>query len=259
MSIVLSGGVASLALAYPTEAAAGNQSNHGASVSMGGVSVNAGGGGSVSAGGASVSADRGGASVSAGNTSVSANQGGASVSAGNTSVSANQGGASVSAGNASVSSDRGGASISAGNASVSANQGRASVSAGNASVSANQGGASIGADGDIGIGGSANTGSGGQATGAGRPVGDRSYTSLGAWFADLRSLFGGRSKGSDDMKTTTTHFSSIQTTETSGSGRTQRNRVVQVNSATVIATDGDSANSKTIRQKNMTVTEQKKN
>lgn len=211
LSIVLSGGVASLALAYPTEAAAGNQSNHGASVSMGGVSVNAGGGGSVSAGGASVSADRGGAS------------------------------------------------ISAGNASVSANQGRASVSAGNASVSANQGGASIGADGDSGIGGSANTGSGGQATGAGRPVGDRSYPSLGAWFADLRSLFGGRSKGSDDMKTTTTHFSSIQTTETSGSGRTQRNRVVQVNSATVIATDGDSANSKTIRQKNMTVTEQKKN
>ena len=100
-------------------------------------------------------------------------------------------------------------------------RGGASVSAGNASVSANQGGASISAAGDSGIGGSANTGSGGQATGAGRPVGDRSYPSLGAWFADLRSLFGGRSKGSDDMKTTTTHFSSTQTTETSGSGRTQ--------------------------------------
>ena len=55
LTIVLSGGVLSLALAYATQAPAGDRSSHGASVS----------GGGVSAGGANVSASQGGgASVS---------------------------------------------------------------------------------------------------------------------------------------------------------------------------------------------------
>jgi hypothetical protein len=219
LSIVLSGGVASLALAYPTEAAAGDQSSPGPSVSAGGISVNA-----------------GSASVNAGNTSVSAGHGGASVSAGGGSVSAGQGGASVSAGNTSVGASQGGASVTAGGTSVS----------------------------DAGNSGSTNTGSGGQTTVTGRPVGDRSYGSLGEWFADLRANWsGGKSKVSGKMKTRTTHLSSTQTRQTLKFGRTQVNRVVQENSATVTA-DGGSATFKTeqkatlrTEQKNVNVTEQK--
>ncbi len=57
------------------------------------------------------------------------------------------------------------------------------------------------------------------------------------------------------MKTRTTHSSSTQITQTSKSGRTQVNRVVQENSATATA-DGGSATFKT-EQKNVNVTEQK--
>jgi hypothetical protein len=188
-----------------------------------------------------------GASVSAGGVSVSAGPGGASVSAGGTSVSADRGGASVSAG---------GGSVSAGGGSVSADRGGASVSGGGSSVSADRGGASVSAEGsDADVGG---VDTGAPSMQAGRQVGDRSYDSLGGWFSDLRSSwFGGKSKVSDEMKTTTTNYSSIQSTETSGSGRTQNNRVVQENSATVIGTDGGSATSKIIKQKNVNVTEQR--
>jgi hypothetical protein len=195
-TFVLGGALVSIATVYSTDLAARDKSSQGASVSAGGVSVSAGpGGASVSAGGTSVSADRGGASVSTSGASVSADRGGASVSGGGGSVSADRGGASVSGGGTSVSADRGGASVSGRSASEDSDR---------------------------------------QNTVTERPVGDRSYGSLGEWFDDLgSSLFGGRSKGSDGRKTTTTSSSVIDTTQTSESDGTQVNRarVVQKGSS----------------------------
>jgi hypothetical protein len=231
LTLVLSSSLVSLALTYPTDRAAGDQSNHSASVSAGGASVSAGmGGASVNAGGVSVNAGPGGASVSTGNTSVSAGPGGANVSAGNTSVGAGPGGASVSAGNTGVSAGPGGASVSTANASVSSDSGRAGSS------------------------GSPNTVSGG------RPVGDRSYPSLGAWFSDVRSSwFGERNKPSNvvterETTTTVTRSSVDQETESSESGSIQVNRVVQRKSTTAIAGDGGSASAEA---SNVNVTEQR--
>jgi hypothetical protein len=213
---VLSAALVSFVMALPTEAAAGDRSGRGASVSAGGVSV---------------SASRGGASVSAGNTSVSADRGGASVSGGGASVSADRGGASVSGGGASVSADRGGAS-------VSGDRGQSSATA---------------ERGDDDRGGGVDTSA--PTVQSSRPVGDRSYGSIGEWFDDLRSSwFGGGSKRSDDMTTTTTSSSVTHTTQTSKSGGTNVNRVVQERSATAIGKDGGSANAEA---SNVNVTEQR--
>jgi hypothetical protein len=211
--------------------------------------------------GVGVGADRGGASVSAGGVSVSAGRGGASVSAGGASVSADRGGASVSGGGSSASADRGGASVSGGGSSASADRGGASVSGGGSSASADRGGASVSADrgGSSGGAGRGDTDlSGGRtpALPADRSPGDRSYKSygsIGAWFDDLRtSWFGGRSERSDQA--TTARASATQRTETSQSGGTQVNRVVQEKSSTATATDGGSAVAKS---SNVNVTEQK--
>jgi hypothetical protein len=211
-TIVLSSALISMATMYSTDLPARDKSSQGASVSAGGVSV---------------SADRGGASVSSGDASVSADRGSASVSSGDASVSADRDGASVSAGNASVSADRGGASVSSGTASVSAERGDADV----------------GSDGD--------RKAPAVQPAERRPVGDKSYGSLGEWFDDLRSsLFGERTKGSDEMRSTTTHSSTTRVTETSDDGRTQVNRVTQ----TEIATGGGSASAEA---SNVNETEQK--
>lgn len=87
-TILLGSTFIALAMAYPTELAAGNGSHRGGSFSAGGVGVGAGwGGGSVSAGDVSVSAGRGGASVTAGGVGVSAGRGAGSVSVGEVDVS----------------------------------------------------------------------------------------------------------------------------------------------------------------------------
>lgn len=173
-----------------------------------------------------------GASVSAGGVSVSADRGGASVSGGGASVSADRSGASVSA-------DRGGASVSGGGGSVSADRGGASISTHDASVSADRGDADVGSD-------RGRKAPAVQAAVSGRPVGDRSYNSIGEWFDDLRSsLFGGERTGGDvvteEADTTTTHSSTTRVTETSDDGRTQVNRVTQRQSSTEIATGDGSA------------------
>ena len=265
-TIVLGSTVVSLAMAYPTELAAGDKSSRGASVSASGVSVSAGpGGASVSAGrgGASVSADRGGASASAdrGGASASAERGGASASAdrGSASASADRGSATASAdrGGATASADRGGATASAdrGGASASADRGGASVSASRdgASVSAGLDGASVGVDrGDTDVSGGRT-----RALPADRPQVDRShksYGSIGEWFEDLRtSWFGGRSSGSEEA--TTVRSSAIQSSETSQTTGRQVNRVVQEKSSVATATDGGSA---VAESRNVNVTEQKK-
>jgi len=258
-AVVLASTLVSFAVAYPTEIAAGDRSNRGASVSAGGVSVSAGrGGASVSTGrgGASVSANAGGASVAdRGGASVSAGRDGASVAdRGGASVSAGRDGASVAdRGGTSVSAGRGGASVSGGGASVSADRGGASVSSsGGTSVSVDRDRASASADpGDKGI-------SGGRtgALPADRPSADRSYKSygsIGEWFDDLRtSWFGGGSERSDEAATA--RASATQKTERSQAGGTQVNRVVQEKSATATATDGGSA---VAEASNVNVTEQR--
>jgi hypothetical protein len=241
VSAVVLSSVTSFAGAYPTDLVAGDKSGR-----DGGVSVGS-GGASISAGGVSVSAGRDGASASAG-------QDGARGSAGadGATASAGRGGASVSGGGTSVSANRGGASVSGGGTSVSANRGGASVSGGRGSVSTDWDGASARADrGNI-------DASGGRARAlpADRAPADRSYKSygsIGEWFGDLRtSWFGGRSERTDEAATA--RASATQRTETSRSGGTQVNRVVQEKSATATATDGGSA---VAEASNVNVTEQK--
>jgi hypothetical protein len=82
-------------------------------------------------------------------------------------------------------------------------------------------------------------------TAPGRPVGDRSYDSIGEWFEDLRTMFAGERNGTDvvteEVDKTITRSSTTHTTETSDSGRTQVNRVIRRQSSTEIATEGGSA------------------
>ena len=242
VSAVVLSSLTSFAVAYPTDLEARDRS---AGVSAGR------GGASVSAGGVGVSAGRGGASVSAGGTCVSAGRGGASVSGGGASVSADRGGASVGGGGASASADRGGASVSSGGTSVSADRGGASVSGGRGSVSSDGDGAARADRGDTdAIGGRV------RALPADQPPADRSYRSygsIGEWFDDLRaSWFGGRSERSGEAATA--RASATQRTESSQSGGTQVNRVVQEKSATATATDGGSA---VAEASNVNVTKQK--
>lgn len=149
-----------------------------------------------------------------------------------------------------------GASVGAGGASVSAGPGGASVSAGGASVSAGRSGASVtaGSAGGAGDRNDTSAGARGAPTAvASRPVGERSYDSLGEWFDDLRSSwFGGRKKDSDAV--TTTRSATTQETATSDSGRTQVNRVTQTKTSTAVATEGGSA---AAQADNINVTEQK--
>jgi hypothetical protein len=74
----------------------------------------------------------------------------------------------------------------------------------------------------------------------------------GEWFADLRSWFGGPSKGSGEV--TRTHSSTAQETDPSESSRHQVIRVSQEKSSTATATEGGSA---VARDSNVTAIEQK--
>jgi hypothetical protein len=87
-----------------------------------------------------------------------------------------------------------------------------------------------------------------------RPSGDRSYDSLGEWFADLRAWWsGGRTKGTEGG--TTTHSSATQEQVSSQSGVSQVTRVTQKKSSTATASDGGSA---VAEASNVSVIEQKK-
>ena len=134
-----------------------------------------------------------------------------------------------------------GASVSADNATARADRGGASARAGNTTASVERGDADVGSDG----------GREARAVPAasGKPVGDRSYDSVGEWFDDLRSMFSGKRKDADvvneEVDQTTTHSSVTSMTETSDSGGTHVNRVIQRQSSTEtsteIATEGGSA------------------
>ena len=156
-----------------------------------------------------------------------------------------------------------GGSVSAGGVGVGADGGGVSVSAGGTSVSTDHGGASVSAD----RGGGDVSGSGRQQTrpvqaaGRGGPVGDRSYSSIGEWFEDLRSTyFESRSERHDvasdgrEIEMMTSRSSATRKSESSSSGRNQVNRVVQEKSSTIVAEEGASA---TAEATNVNVTEQK--
>ena len=174
-----------------------------------------------------------GASASAGNATARADRGGASARAGNTTASADRGGASARAGNTTASAERA--------LSASAERAGARAGAGNTTASVERGDADVGSDG----------GRKARAVPAasGKPVGDRSYDSVGEWFDDPRSMFSGKRKDADvvneEVDQTATHSSVTSMTETSDSGGTHVNRVIQRQSSTEtsteIATEGGSA------------------
>jgi hypothetical protein len=229
-TLVLGSVLVSIATVYSTDLPARDKSSRGAS---------------VSADNATPRADRGGASARAGNTTASADRGGASARVGNTTASAERAlttsaeraGARAGAGNTTASVERGDADARAGNATARADRGGASAGAGNTTASVERGDADVGSDG------------GRQAravpAASGKLVGDRSYDSVGGWFDDLRSMFSGKRKDADvvneEVDQTTTHSSVTSMTETSDSGGTHVNRVIQRQSSTEIATEGGSA------------------